>query len=325
MVFSGIDSIKYVAVSLLLLMATFSITSCEEEELPPPKEVNPDDLKYEGNWYGSSSQTKLLSFHVVNLDSVPLIPKCEIGYVSGKAFKKRFFTDVTGLSEIKNGSFSVQFPDGGSLNGDFLSSEVCSGTLIIADEFSGELSSHYFEMTTDTSSSNILSPAKVSFTIEDKRYEFVQDDIFYLPTKENVKTGTGFIAKSGLQKPGNESSVDVQIITINAGRITSLDSIPFKFAPGVKKYSIGAVDGFEITLSNPAEFFSFYSSSHFTGDQTGSVFEIIEIKEIPTLHNDFKLYKFSARFNCKVYRMEGQKVSIENGFYIGYLDAGYLQ
>lgn len=322
---SGIHVNTYRVAFFVFVLVFILNSSCEEEVIQPPKDVNPEDLAFEGAWYGSSSQTKLLSFQVQNLDSVPLIPDIQIGYVTGKSFKQRFFFDAGGLSEITNGSFSIPFPDGGSFNGNFHSSTFCSGTLVIADAFSGELSSHTFEMTTDTSLTNILSPAAVGFDIGDRRYEYSQDDIFYLPTWENIQTGTGFIVNSGLQKLGNGSSADIQILQISAGRISSLDSIAEIFTPGTKKYSIGAADGFEITLSNPAEFFSFYSTSHFTADQAGSNFEIVEFKEINTFNSDFKRYKFSARFNCKVYRMEGREVSIDNGFYMGYIDTSLSQ
>lgn len=307
------------------MLFTVLFSACGKEVQKPQKNVDPDDLRYEGLWQGSSSQTKLLWLQIENTDSVPIIGECRIGYLTNQAFKRRFFSSIYGLSEIRNGLFTVPFPDGGSLNGMFISPEICRGKLIIADEYSGELSEVPFTMIKNQSPASIYSAAKIVYEIDGRQYQYVQDDIYFLPNKENINTGTGLLVRSRLQKQATETAGVLPLVTITAGRIASPEDIPKVFMPGEKKYSQNAMDGFEISILYPAEYFGMYTTSNYTGNQGGSSFEIVDFLEVSSGDQELKLYKFSARFNCKVYRMYGAELTVKNGFYIGYIDAGNLK
>lgn len=304
-------------VFLLIITAVFQ--ACDEEESPPPDPINPDDLRYEGTWEGSTSQTRLLKIFVENPESGPIIRECRLNYVNAGTFKRRFITSPSGLSGISDGSFFFDLPDGGSIAGQFVSKNLCSGELFIADALSGKLTRHYFDLIPGEDSTNILSAAKVYFTIDGVSYEFVQDDIFYRPEFENINTGTGFLMRSGFVKQGNENINDQPVIWVNAGRIESADDIPEIFSPGIKRYAQFAVEGFEIIINDPGFYFVTFSTSNGTGSQTGSHFEIVDFKEVPTTDPVNKRYKFSASFKCKIYRMSGESRTVENGFYIGYV------
>lgn len=301
-----------------LLVAVMVFQACDEEA-SPPEPVNPDDLRYEGTWEGSTSQTRLLKIIVENPESGPIIRECRLNYMNAGTFKRRSFTSSAGLTDIHDGSFVFDLPDGGSLAGQFVSTNLCSGELMIADELSGQLSKHYFQLIPEFDTTNILSAAKVFFTIDGVSHEFVQDDSYYRPEFENVSIGTGFLVRSGFKKQGNENIDDQPIIRIHAGRIASAQDIPEIFSPGTKRYSQFAQEGFEIIINDPGWYFTTYSTSNYTGSQTDSHFEIVDFVEVPTPDPDNKLYKFSAAFNCKIYRMGGVTKSVENGFYIGYI------
>lgn len=325
MCLSGLKTYQTGGALMALLFIILIFSSCEDDPSTPQQVVNPDDLRYEGLWHGSTSQTRLLSFQVENLDSVPVVAKCRVGYVTGDVFKQRFFNSSTGLSVISSRAFTIEFPDGGSLYGMFVSPELCRGQLVIADAYSGELTEHPFTMILSQNQTNIFSAAKVTYEIGGEQFEFVQDDNYYRPTWRNTQTGTGYLVTTGLRKLPTESASQIQLITISAGRIESKDDLLQLFSPGAKKYAINAMDGFEVSVLFPGEYFLEYNTSNYSGNQAGSSFEIVDFMEVSTSQEGNTLYKFSARFNCRIYRMEGWELLLTNGFFIGYIETGPLK
>lgn len=306
---------------LALLLAGLFFQACDEDVPPPVELVNPDDLRFEGNWQGSSSQTKLLSLQVENTENAANVRECSIGYVEEDIFKQRSLSAIFGLSEITEGAFSILLPDGGSMSGNFNSTDHCTGKLVIP----GASSEYSFELTQDTNPESLLSPARIYFEISGVAYEFIQDDIFYIPERENIRTGTGLLVNSSFTRLDNASGKKHPVITITTGRIADLQELLVIFAPGQKKYSRYAVQGFDVTLHHPDEFFAAYNTSNFTGNQDGSFFEVVDVKEIETFGTDYELYKFSAAFSCKVYRPWGSGMVVESGFYSGYFDTKSFQ
>lgn len=309
-------------ISILALIIAGTIFQACDEEIPSPDPVNPDDLRYEGSWQGISSQTKLLSLQVQNTDSAALISECKITYLDDGLLKQRFLTATSGLSKITEGAFHVLLPDGGNMRGVFHTTDYCTGSFVIPGEMVGTSSEYWFELTTDTNPESLLSPPRIYFEIAGFTYEFAQDDIFYIPDWENISTGTGRLVKSHFSRLDNATGAIQPVITITAGRILDKEDLLTKFEPGQKKYSQYAVEGFEVILYHPDEYFKDYSTSMYSGNQDGSHFEI---KEIKTFGPDDKLYRFSATFNCRLYRPWGSPILLENGFFSGYIDTGSFQ
>ena len=306
---------------LILVIAGMVFQACEEE-VPPPGPANPDDLRYEGSWKGIHAQTKLLSIQVQNTDSAALISECRIGYLEDGILKQRFLTATRGLSDIEEGAFNILLPDGGSVSGVFHSTDYCAGSIVIPGNVTGIPSEYQFELTTDTNPESLLSPARIYFEIDGVAYEFVQDDIFYIPDWENISTGTGRLVKSHFTRLDNATGARQPVITITAGRILNMEGILTAFEPGQKKYSRYAVEGFEVILYHPDEYYKDYSTSMYSGNQDGSHFEI---KDVKTFGPNNKLYRLSATFNCRLYRPWGSPILLENGFFSGYIDTGSFQ
>lgn len=305
---------------LILLIACMIFQACEEET-PQPVPVNPDDLRYEGTWQGSTSQTKLLSLQVENSESAAMIMECEIRYLDDGILNQRFLSAVDGLSEIEGGAFRFLLPDGGTMSGVFHSTDYCTGKFVIPGEANVPSSEYWFELTTDTTPESLLSPARIYFELEGVAYEFVQDDIFFIPDWENINTGTGRLVKSHFTRLDNATGNKQPVITITAGRFADLAELLLAFAPGEKKYSQHAVQGIDVSLYHPDEYFKVYSTSMYSGSQDDGFFEVNEIREIETFRPDYNLYRFSATFRCRLYRPWGPEMMLENGFFSGYINA----
>jgi len=304
---------------IVFLIALSVIIACEQETTVP-EATNPNDRQYEGTWTGNTSQTKLLTFDVENTSNGPVISSCLLGYLNQSNDKRRKLISSSGLSEIRNGSFSFVLPDGGSFIGSFTSPRKCLGSFEILDDDNGGIIKHSFEAISNTSQVSLLSTARVSFFLNEIDYEYEQDFAFYFPAANNISTDTGIIAVSGFARKSGSFANGLPLIEIRAGHIESTDDIPMLFSPGIKKLSKDAGDGFEIIYYDPGESNYLYSTSACSGTQELSELEIIDFTEIETFDPDYKLYKFIARFHCKACKNRRPDKYIAKGFYIGYID-----
>lgn len=302
-----------------LLMASILFSACQEEQEPLPKPVDPADLKYEGAWTGSTSQMKLLTFTIQNTDTAPVVLSCKYGFLQDGEYKQHQISSPTGLSVIDNGHFLLELPEGGNLEGNFETEDLCRGQLVVPEDLTGVPVMHSFNAITDTFPDNLYSPAHARFKAGWRHYDYRQNFDFLFPFTENISTDTGIIVSSSINRnSGNPEST--KLIEIRAGHLDSIGEILDFFSPGKKYYSKFAAYGFEIIFYNPEEYFNPYSTSEYTGNQAGSNFEILEFREIETFSETRRLFRFSVKFNCKVYRHWGRTVKITNGYYTGYID-----
>jgi hypothetical protein len=295
------------------------ITGCEED-LPEPVPADPDDLRYEGSWLGSTSQTKLFTFAVENQSTGPVITTCKLGYLHNSEYRLRIIANPAGLSDIKNGNFNFALPDGGNVSGSFNAPDFCDGAISLPDGSSGSLQSHYFYVVADPGQNNLLYVAQTSFTVGGTEYKYEQDFDFYFPVNKNTLTDSGIIVGSAFHRKYGSDPEGIPLIEIRAGHFENFDDIPRLFSPGKKNFSKNTGGGFEIIFYNPEEYFSPYSTSENDGNQEGSNLEIVAFEEMETLDPEVRLYKFIARFNCRTYRIWGHTRVITHGYYVGYID-----
>jgi len=299
------------------IIAFFAITACEQETTFP-EATNPDDKHYEGTWIGNTSQTKLISFDVVNSSAGPVISSCLLGYLYNANYKQRKLISLSGLSEISNGNFSFVLPDGGTFMANFTSPRECVGSFEIVDD-NGGIIKHSFEAASNTSQISLLSTARISFFLDKTDYTYEQDYNIYFPAANNINTDTGIIAVSGFNRKYGSLTNGLPLFEIRAGHIESSADIPLLFSPGIKNLSKDADDGFEIIYYDPAESNYLYSTSACSGTQDWSKLEIIDFAEIETFDPDYKLYKFVAQFHCKACKNRRPDKYIAKGLYIGYI------
>jgi len=308
------------AKKLIVFLITISVITACELETTVPKAINPDDRQYQGTWIGNTSQTKLLTFDVENSTKGSVINSCLLGYLNHSDYKQRKLINLSGLSEISNGSFSFVLPDGGSFTASFSSPRECVGSFEILDENNGGIIKHSFAAVSNTSQISLLSTARVSFFLDKTDYEYEQDFDLYFPAANNINTDTGIIAVSGFNRKSGSYANGLPLIEIRAGHFDSPEDIHVLFSAGVKNLSKNASDGFEIIYYDPDEFNYLYSTSACSGNQDWSELEIIDFCEIETFDPDYKLYKFIARFHCKACKNRRPDKYIAKGLYIGYID-----
>lgn len=305
----------------LMLAFVLLFSACDEEV--PPIPGNPGDLVFEGQWLGNTSQMKLVGFGIANINDHAYVLNLNMGYFVDTLYKQRNYSNVEGLAEIINGAFTIGLSDGGILSGRFLSESVSEGSFTIFDEISGNYQSQSYTALSDSNQISLNSIARLSFTADGTHYDLVQDFDWYFPETENIPGKKGNIVGATFSHKSNTYK-GKKHLWIKAGRAYFPEDIPELFAPGIKNYSLNAGNGFEIVFYDPESHFLEYSTSKHFGNQEGSRFEILEFEEIDTGDAGYKLYKFMATFNCRVYRKWGDQKTIDQGFMIGYIDTRTL-
>lgn len=297
---------------LLCAMATFSLMwlpGCEPEE-PPRPPGNPVDLQFEGLWIGNTSQLKLVEFEVQNIEEHAYITRCRLSYSIHGDWRLRDLHNVDGLCEIISRRFSFALPDESIVTGTFADTTLLEGTMQITHGAQPS-DTITFICVSDSSRIDVYGLSQVHFTLEDKSWSFKQDYGFFYPQINNTPIHPGWIVASEFSGRTN------LVIELRAGRLNSPAHIPDVFGVGTKQFSPFAADGFEIIIYDPGYYFLPWSTSDTAHSQEGSSLIITEMMEINTETSNQKLVKFTANFNCKVYREYGQMRHLQ-GTFTGY-------
>ncbi len=86
------------------------------------------------------------------------------------------------------------------------------------------------------------------------------------------------------------------------------------FAPGSYDYSINAQNGVQLSWQDSTS--KIWSTSFGTGDQTGSNFNIVSVKDDPDASGKYYV-KVKATFNCTFYDDLGSVLPVVNGEMVG--------
>ncbi len=300
---------------LLCAMALFSVVwlaGCEPEVIPLPP-GNPADLQFEGLWIGNTSQMQLVEFEVQNIDEHAYITRCRLSYLNGDNWKLRDLHNAEGLSEIIDRQFSFSLPDESMVSGTFADAALLDGSMqIVRGAQPSETVT--FICVSDSSRTDVFGLSQLHFTLEDKTWDFVQDYGFYFPQTKNIALHPGWEIVSEFTGRTN------RVIELRVGRLNSLARIPEIFSVGAKQFSLFAADGFEIIIHDPDYYYLPWTTSDTARGQEGSSLFITEILEINTGSSQDNLLKFTADFDCKVYREYGQMRHLEGSFtgYVGW-------
>lgn len=160
-------------------------------------------------------------------------------------------------------------------------------------------------------------------TIDGIDYEYIeqQDDVSGgVGTNKVLNVGSYSTAKYSTNLYYYDNDEDIAGVDIGTLGFIASDDTPTnsEFEDFVKKgvynYSIDAEDGIEFFWmdDNGTE----WSTSLGTANQTGSSFEIVEVKETTSFFGDYTI-TFRATFNCTLYDGTGQKKVLTNGSYVG--------
>jgi hypothetical protein len=117
-------------------------------------------------------------------------------------------------------------------------------------------------------------------------------------------------------KPAPLHKTEMAIIKGVLHNYRSLSNAAFKdfFAPGLYPWAVFGKDG--VSLSWTDENGNHWSTYNIPGDQTGSSFTIISAEDV----NGLGIYhiRVKAKFNCKLYDVNGNVKTLTNGIYVGY-------
>jgi hypothetical protein len=298
---------------LLCAMAIFSVvwlTGCEPEVIPIPP-GNPADLQFEGLWIGNTSQMMLVEFEVQNIEEHAYITRCRLSYMNGDDWKLRDLHNAEGLSEIIDQRFSFNLPDESFVLGTFADTAILEGSMQIV-RGAQPTETVTFICVSDSSRTDVFGLSQLHFTLEDKTWDFVQDYGFYFPQTKNIALHPGWVVAS--EFTGRTSL----IIELRVGRLNSQAQIPEIFGVGTKQFSPFAADGFEIIIHDPSYYYIPWTTSDTARGQEGSSLIVTDMMEINTGSSQENLLKFTANFNCKVYREYGQMRHLE-GYFTGYV------
>lgn len=298
---------------LLCAMTTFLVVwlaGCQPEETPRLP-GNPDDLQFEGLWIGNTSQMKLVEFEIQNIEEHAYVTRCRLSYIIGGNWKLRDLHNADGLSEIIDRHFSLSLPDQSIVSGTFADTALPEGYLQIA-HLAQPAETITFICVSDSSRTDIYGLSQLHFTLEDKTWNFTQDYDFYYPQTKTISTDSGWIAAAEF------ATRTSSIIELRAGHLDLPAQIPEIFVVGTKQFSPFAADGFEIIIHDPGYYYLPWTTSDTARGQEGSSLYISEILEINTGSSQENLLKFTASFNCKVYREYGQMRHLA-GTFTGYV------
>lgn len=298
---------------LLCAMAAFSVVwlaGCEPEEIPRLP-GNPDDLQFEGLWIGNTSQMKLAEFEVQNIEEHAYVTRCRLSYMIGDDWRLRDLHNADGLSEIIDRNFSFSLPDQSAVAGTFADTTMLEGSMqIVYGAQAAETIT--FICVSDSSRNDVNGLSQLHFKLEDKTWHFIQDYDFYFPQTKTIATDSGWIVA------GEFATRTSPIIELRAGHLELPAQIPEIFVVGTKQFSPFAADGFEIIIHDPGYYYLPWTTSDTARGQEGSSLNISQILEINTGSSHENLLKFTADFNCKVYREYGQMRHLE-GTFTGYV------
>lgn len=162
---------------------------------------------------------------------------------------------------------------------------------------------------------DVNSTSQASFTLDGVNKSYVANNSTIFEGSGASSAGTGASSYDADIDDGNS----IAYITITKGTLSYSGSNPtdanFKafFPVASIPYSSNAVNGVSITIYDNG---TYWSTSQGTANQTGSTFNIVQVKDNPDLSGTYYL-KFKATFSCKVYDGSGNSKTITNGVFVG--------
>lgn len=160
---------------------------------------------------------------------------------------------------------------------------------------------------------NISSTPQVSYSLDGTAVSYVTDEVHYFGGSGS-SGNTNWTYDSGIDDGDTITYFNITKGTIITTGGNPTDSTFRAFYPIASvPYSVNAVNGVEVDIwdSNNVK----WSTSQGSGNQSGSVFNIVQTQDVQQGDLYVKTY---ITFSCKVYNPAGVMKTITNGKYVGH-------